>query len=387
MPTAVTLPIALCSLLLLPVRLIRFRARLIDRRITVQFALITAIVLTHEPTLRDLIISLTGGSLDQGLIYQCGALGFMFATAASLLLAAAMLDRPYSPALVYGVAALSCAIALLCGGVVHGPRPEAIYEQEGWGQFGFWLALAPLSYWMVFFFVRVCTAEIGKRLQRREFALHIAVLATAYTVALILTLTLVAAAQRAVGRDNWLTDAQIAVDRDAIFLQALVFIGIGGMPAAAWLLELVGLDIWSRRRKRLQPLWSELTAACPEIVHRTAVPFGARQSRYLLHRTVIEIRDTALLLARYAAPPPPRLTATIAATARSERERDALDLAVRLSLACTAKSRGAAPTGAHSLLHTTGDSLADEAAELAAVAAQWSRARALVGDVMESRAT
>ncbi|MFI9401130.1 MAB_1171c family putative transporter [Nocardia sp. NPDC052316] len=379
LPTAVTLPITVASWLLLTIRLLRFRTTLVERRFNMLLMTVTAILTTHEPTLRGELSALTGGRLSIGLIYQFGAIGFMFSTAASLLVAAAMLGRAQSAALVYGLAGASCAVGLLFSGPAQGPSPFTMYEQPGWGQFGFWLALAPLSYWMVFHFGRVCLAEMRTQHARRERALHATVLGAGCTVFLMFSLTFVSTGLRALGHENRLTRAQLVIDNNAVFFQALPFLVMGAVPVAAWLIDTIGLDAWSRRRKRLLPLWFDLTEACPEIVHRTATPVAAHRSRYFLHRTVIEIRDSVLILARYATATPPELRAAITACAGTTSEREALDLAVRLVRACAAKARGDEPTGAVSLPHCAGDNLAEEAAQLAAIAAQWSRARALVG--------
>ncbi|MFC9434129.1 DUF6545 domain-containing protein [Nocardia sp. NPDC057030] len=375
LPSAVTLPITLAAWFLLIVRLLRFRTSLVERRFNMLLALLTVILTTHEPTLRHQLSTHTGGRLSEGLIYQFGALGFLFTTAASLLLAGAMLGRTPSACVVYALAGGSCAIALLCSGPAQGPSPQTMYEQPGWGQFGFWLALAPMSYWMVFYFGGVCLAELRKQHERDERTLHAMVLGVSGTVFLMFSLTLVSTWLRSFGHESPLTRAQVVIDNNAVFLQALPFVGIGAVPVLARLIDATELDAWSRRRKRLLPLWFDLTAACPEIVHRTATPVGPHRNRYILHRTVIEIRDSVLILARHATPTPADLSAEIAVAGP---QREALDLAVRLVLACAAKTRGDAPTGTGSLQHCAGDNLAQEAAELAAIAAQWPRARALV---------
>ncbi|MEV6555508.1 MAB_1171c family putative transporter [Nocardia sp. NPDC051756] len=375
LPTAVTLPITVAAWLLLIVRLLWFRTTLIERRLNMLIALVTEILTTHEPTLRDQLSALTGGRLSPGLIYQLGAIGFVFTTATSLLLAGVMLGRSPSAVAVYGLAGVSCAVALLCSGPAQGPSPETMYTQPGWGQFGFWLALAPMSYWMVFYFGRVCLAEMREQNDRRERTLHAMVLATGGTVFMMFSLTLISTGLRSFGHESWLTRAQVVIDNNAIFVQGLPFLGIGAVPVLARLINATELDAWSRRRKRLLPLWFDLTAACPEIVHRTSNPDAAHRNRYALHRTVIEIRDSVLILARHATPTPADLHAEIAAAGS---DREALDLAVRLVRACAAKTRGDSPAGTGSLRHCAGDNLAEEAAELAAIAAQWSRARALV---------
>ncbi|WP_107659102.1 DUF6545 domain-containing protein [Nocardia suismassiliense] len=380
LPIAVTLPITVASWLLLTVRLLRFRTTLVERRFNMLLVTVTGILTTHEPTLRAELSAVTGGRLSIGLIYQFGAIGFMFSTAASLLVAAAMLGRVQSAALVYGLAGASCAAGMLCCGPAQGPSPFTMYEEPGWGQFGFWLALAPLSYWMVFYFGRVCITEMRTQHARRERALHATVLGAGCTVFLMFSLTFVSTALRALGHENWLTRAQLVIDNNAVFFQALPFLVIGAVPVAAWLIDAIGLDAWSRRRKRLLPLWFDLTKACPEIVHRTSTPIAAHRSRYFLHRTVIEIRDSVLILARYATPTPPELRAAITSSGRTAPEHEALDLAVRLVRACAAKARGDVPTGAGSMHHCAGDNLVEEAAQLAAIAAQWSHAHALVAD-------
>ncbi|MFG1791645.1 DUF6545 domain-containing protein [Nocardia sp. NPDC049149] len=379
LPTAVTLPLVVTAWLLLAIRLARLRITLVDRRFNVVLALLTGIATTHETTLRRLITVLTAGYLEGGLIYQLGVVGFMFTTAATLLLVAAVVKSPYSPVLVYGIACACCAIALLVGGVAKGPNPEAIYHQAGWGQFGFWLALAPLSYWVAWFLARTCLTEIRRQPDRRDRLLHTLVLAVACIAFPVLSAALAASALRASGCENWLTHAQLVLDREAIWGQVFGVLVIGAVPVLSWLLDLTGFDALSRHRKRLLPLWFELTTACPEIVHRTATPVAADQGRYLLHRMVIEILDSARILAGYATPAPQRLQDEIIATTSRGPERDALCAAVRLVRACAAKKGGASPSVVGAGPLCTGDSLLTEATQLSAIAAQLPRARALAG--------
>ncbi|WP_040738540.1 DUF6545 domain-containing protein, partial [Nocardia tenerifensis] len=294
-PTVVTLPITAAAWLLVTIRLLCFRATLVDRRFNVLLALLTGILTTHEPTLRLHLSALTGGRLSIGLIYQLGAVGFMVTTAATLLLAAAMLGRAASAVAVYGCAGASCAVALLCSGLAQGTSPYTMYEQPGPGQFGFWLALAPMSYWMVLHTGRVCVAEMREQHDRRERALHALILGAAGTVLLMFSLTLLSCGLRAFGLESGLTRAQVVIDDHTVFVQVLPFFGIGAVPLVFRLVDRAGLDAWSRHRKRLLPLWFGLTAVCPEIVHRISMPVEGHRSRYYLHRTVIEIRDSVLI--------------------------------------------------------------------------------------------
>lgn len=133
------------------------------------------------------------------------------------------------------------------------------------------------------------------------------------------------------------------------------------------LAQRIGVDYPSRCRRRLLPLWSDLTAACPEVIYRSPAATGS-DSRFLLHRTVIEIRDCLRVLSRYRAPTP-------APVADIRDELTAF--AVQLARACAVKAKGESPFGGATAISSAAGDFGGEIAELTALAARWKLARAI----------
>ncbi|WP_378739516.1 DUF6545 domain-containing protein [Nocardia brasiliensis] len=103
---------------------------------------------------------------------------------------------------------------------------------------------------------------------------------------------------------------------------------------------------------------------------------GDLGSRFLLHRTVIEIRDCLRILSRYA-PEPASLTGDANAVQ---------DYAIQLAHACAAKAAGAPASGAVLALPSTAGDVDAEIAELTTLAAHWSRARTVAALPSATRA-
>jgi hypothetical protein len=150
-------------------------------------------------------------------------------------------------------------------------------------------------------------------------------------------------------------------------IYTVVGAGVVSVPAFTRLLERLYLDRFSRQRRRLLPLWRDLTTACPEIVYLRHADLASNRSRYLLHRTVVEIRDCILLLSRYAGHP----DAAIHAADGDPPVRQA----VRLALAWSAKISGNSPSGDFVTQQSAAMDLPDEIRELSKLADQWTKAK------------
>ena len=108
----------------------------------------------------------------------------------------------------------------------------------------------------------------------------------------------IAACIAATGRHNAYIEGLGQVDRFSIILFIYVCAAIAAVPLAARTFERLGWDKYSLRRKRLLPLWRDLTSACPEIIYLTTADVVNNRPRFLLHRTVVEIRDCILTVMR-----------------------------------------------------------------------------------------
>ncbi|MFE9428747.1 MAB_1171c family putative transporter [Kitasatospora sp. NPDC006697] len=135
-----------------------------------------------------------------------------------------------------------------------------------------------------------------------------------------------------------------------------------------------------RTVRRLRPLWTELTAAVPEVVLGERL---GRGPRLRLHRLVIEIRDAALVLAPYAGPAVrDHAAAKAARSATAPAQRAALTEAYWLRTALARHADGTHP--ADPAPPPPPDTCVDldfdrETERLLSLAAAFARARPLTG--------
>ncbi|MFI9510900.1 MAB_1171c family putative transporter [Nocardia sp. NPDC052566] len=362
-PTAISAPLVLAIFALLAAQLTLFNATVLDRRANFALGGLAVACALREPTWQHAIISASGGWLSEAFLYQFAMAGMSVVGAVNILTIGTVLGIGYRAGPLVGLGVISAALALICGSAA---RAEGVMIEQaaGWGALGFWMSLLPLTWWMDVLLVRICLAEFRKRVDARDFVVY----GAGATFVLLLgggfVCAPIAAIYQISGRDTVFARIQAAIDRDVLLYQAVLFAAVVSIPVVAHLADRLGIDRDSRHRRRLLPLWTDLTAACPEIVYHAPSP-AALGSRYLLHRTVIEIRDCLRILSRY--------------TEQDDAgpADEVMAFAIRIAHACAAKSRGEPPVGSAVPLPSTAEDVGGEIAELTALAACWTRARAL----------
>lgn len=100
----------------------------------------------------------------------------------------------------------------------------------------------------------------------------------------------------------------------------------------------------------------------------------------MLHRTVVEIRDSIAILSRYASPADQK-------TVEQQSPCPATQLALRLALAWQAKSEGRAPAGGLIAQRSTATDLREEADELVKLASRWRDAKGAAADLVRASET
>jgi hypothetical protein len=159
--------------------------------------------------------------------------------------------------------------------------------------------------------------------------------------------------------------------RQTPIFYTVIFASVAAVPLIAKLVRLLRWDRNSRRDRRLSELWSDMTAVCQEVVFLADAGITPGNSRYRLHRTVVEIRDAIMVLSRYA-------SKQHDAVAQQASGKPELQAAVRLVLAWQAKSRGDPPAPDLLAPTSTASDLIDDADELLVLAHNWKVAKSLV---------
>ncbi len=320
----------------------------------------------REPNAQRLLSAATGGHLSVLVMYQLSVVAFAVSTAAAVLFTRGLSGRPPPRVLLGASTALWFGSAVVLGlaedpegvvrGVATGPAAFAYYAGG--------VALPILAGAEMF---ALGVAGVNARGERLEAALHAMVAGVGCVSAGQGLSRAVTAVLLGTGHAGPITEFHSWVDNDLCLPAVLAGVVFYAGPLARSLSERAGIDEWSRRRRLLHPLWSDLTAACPEIVFHAA-EFDGRDPLYRLHRTVVEIRDCMLILHRYAPPDP---------VVPDGPPRAGLESALVLARAVHARRGGARPVAATGRPRAVARDLMSEIEELAALAAVWRKASAL----------
>lgn len=239
---------------------------------------------------------------------------------------------------------------------------------------GYWLPYTMFAWLGCYLLIDAFVAGLRVGSTRGEAITNIFGLATFGTLAIMPVLLLTNAALLALGDRTdlarWLSIAYPYYRLYATIAHSVLF----AVPLAQRLAQVLQLDSWSRQRRQLIPLWNDLTMACPEIIHLAPPIPVTVTSRYRLHRTIIEIRDSMLILSRYSSQPPAHLTADLA---ESPKQADIVLLAIGLASAVAAKTRGDKPSNNLSAQRSLARDLPTDADELTRIARTWRYAKTL----------
>lgn len=275
-------------------------------------------------------------AMSDAVAYQARDVAVLIAIVGSIRIVA-IWRAPRIPQIVADLTVAVSITTLVLVGNQARSRGLVMDQSAGWSVAVYCVAVAVPLIWC---WIAVCTAcvwEIRHVPSRREAAVC-SVLITCGILSLTgFVAIVVAAIGQASGQRNWLSGLGWWTYRDSTW----TFVGMTGCLAAVPVLmaasQRIGLDGWSRRRRKLLPLWRALTEVCPEIVYPTTEVFAGYRTRYLAHRTAVEIRDCLVILDRYVTARPPGVVAALSEVDLRTPTGEALARAVDLVSAVAAK--------------------------------------------------
>lgn len=336
--------------------------------------------LLRTPSLQATVSSWTGGLLSKDAVLQAGecvtllAAGSIFI--ATLHWAGATESKHLQTMVIVGSAAAATITFFLCM-FARGSNP-AMEGAPGWEAVAYSLhpgvtvAVLAVHDTPIYFFagsiIFICVQELRRRCPMRVVAVCGALLTLAVCSLLQSVLIDVAALLAMQGQHHVFIDVLGAVSPYTAALYAYLLGIVIAVPVASLVMERAGLDRFSFLRRRLSPLWRDLTEACPEITQLRQLDHLPRHPRYALHRTVVEIRDSILILSRYATRADESLVQQLS-DVPTER------LALRLALAWRAKSLGHPPTGTVAAQRSAAKDLLEETHELIELSRRWHPAK------------
>ncbi|MEV0297654.1 MAB_1171c family putative transporter [Nocardia sp. NPDC050710] len=206
----------------------------------------------------------------------------------------------------YDLVAITATVVILIAGTPARSADQLIDQALGWPAVVVWVAFSlPLG----------ATALLVGRVSVREMratgdttwqerALYRVVLCTAVALGIIAVVYPIETTSSVMtGRPSF--DPEMHWKAwGGFFLSAVGASGVVTVPLISTLLTRIGWDRTGRYCRRLQPMWTDLTAAVPEIVLEMRRDHNGRTDPAIrLHRMTVEIRDSLLHLKRYSDSP------------------------------------------------------------------------------------
>jgi hypothetical protein len=201
----------------------------------------------------------------------------------------------------YDVVAVVITVVILIAGTPARRADLLIDQYMGWEAVVAWCAFyAPLLA-TALLVGRVSVRELrGQDVTARERVIYLGILALAVGLTLTSVATL-AATILDVTRGTASPDPQMVMKALTYFVASFVGAVVVAVPLVSTVATRTGWDRTGRYCRRLQPLWSDLTTAVPEIVMQPLRQESGRiEPATRLHRMIVEIRDCLLHLKQYS---------------------------------------------------------------------------------------
>lgn len=352
---------------LVVLRWLLFRHTFVDRQVN--------IAVTAESVAGTVWLPMVAQRISETVATQIGIMAVVLACTALARLGAAWRGGRSRALPIYLVCAASMVVMILFA-IPSERHGVPVYRFADWTGVVYALAADLVPTWGGVAAFRAAEWGIRHRSEPREAVVYVPLLALSvfhlgFCVVIPVAAVLVAAGERDVVTAIY-GSLPVVLPYAAVVWAALL-----SVPTGVVAFRRLGWDRMSRRYRLLSPLWSDLTAACPEVVHHVPVPPEVADGIvYRLHRRIIEISDAILILSRYAEHPRSPDTA-VPGHARAGRRERMLASAVALSRAAHAKSAGPPAFGKQTVPGGLGHSALAADRELFALARIWPRAAAL----------
>ncbi|WP_405493029.1 DUF6545 domain-containing protein [Nocardia sp. NBC_00511] len=350
------------------VRMIWFRSTIVDRAMNLCLTTSALLAASRHPIIEHLA---TIGHLPPTTVTQLAAPAYALTCGTEIIVAMNAKGTAFPPAAAYGLAAVSGSVALGFGTPAR--EHHVMLDRQGWWELGYWLSAAPIALLVCWALGSVSISRLRETLPAPERRFYTWVLiGTVAQTAYLFSAALAAAGHAMAGHYAGSVRVLDLTNRSAPYFLTMLAAILMSIPLAGLLIERAGLDRWSRHRKRLLPLWQDLTDTCPHVVYTP--PGLPEHSMLLLHRTIIEIRDCILILTHYITPNPPEIDAAIEVSGHNTQ---ALRRAVQLARALTTKAERTPVSDRIPGAPSPCADIEDEVRDLTALATEWNYARQL----------
>ncbi|WP_431953480.1 MAB_1171c family putative transporter [Nocardia lijiangensis] len=208
-------------------------------------------------------------------------------------------DRAWQRQRVYDLIVATVTVVILVAGTPARRANLLVDQLLGWPTVVLWVSFClPVGITAVLV-GRICVREmLTGDITRQERVVFVVILCTAVALGLDAS-TIVIETIGCVLTDQPVLDPEM--NRKALSFATSTFfaVSVSAIPLISTLATHLGCDRTGRYLRRLQPLWTDLTAAVPEVVLATTADRRQPDPAIRLHRMTMEIRDSLLHLRRY----------------------------------------------------------------------------------------
>lgn len=378
LPAPVAFALLLVPATVLIARLIVLKSTRADRLLNVAVLLLTLVAASRDMTVQALLARASGGLLTAAELGQVSEAAIMLSSAAFASLGLAWLNKPLSPRATLGLWLSAIASTALVHLLIRSCDPSGAAAQglsSGWAIVAYSgkpivaiaavIAHGALSVIFCLMLLAVAARELTGRPHgvRLLASFSVAALAAAW---LLQTLMVSAVALIATsGHFNDYLPTFAMLNSHWPILDAVGFAVLAAIPLVLRTVDHTGMALLLNvLHRQLSPMWTELVAACPEIVHANPSHNTLTDPRTRLHLRVVEIRDALMMLSRYIADDD-------RAYAQQQTESAPMQYAICLRLASRAKERGGQIQSNTANPPSTAAGLVDDARELVRLARCW----------------
>ncbi|WP_435590592.1 MAB_1171c family putative transporter [Nocardia sp. bgisy118] len=208
-------------------------------------------------------------------------------------------DRARQRQRIYDLVAATATVIILAAGTPARRANLLVDQLLGWPAVALWLAFClPVGITAVLV-GRICLREmLTGDITRRERVVFVVIFCTAVGAGLDVGATVIETFG-CVLADQPVLDPEMHRKAWSFATAMFVAVGVSAIPLISTLTTRLGHDRTGRNLRRLRPLWTDLTAAVPEVVLDTTAGRGQQDPAIRLHRMTAEICDSLLHLRRY----------------------------------------------------------------------------------------
>ncbi|MEU2257167.1 MAB_1171c family putative transporter [Nocardia xishanensis] len=208
-------------------------------------------------------------------------------------------DRAFQRQRIYDLVVATATVIILIAGTPARRANLLVDQLLGWPAVVLWIAFClPVGITAVLV-GRICIREmLTGDITRQERAVFVVILCTAVALGFDVS-TIVIETIGCVLTDRPVLDPEMHRKAWSFATSTFFAVSVSAVPLISTLTVRLGRDRTGCYLRRLRPLWTDLTAAVPEVVLDSTASRGQPDPAIRLHRMTMEIRDSLLHLRRY----------------------------------------------------------------------------------------